>query len=221
MPGADEPGVVTGLPATVLQVFARAPTPGACKRRLIPALGEHRSARLQELMMQMVLDAASVSSAGSVELWCEPDAEHHAFAQAARTYGIKLKIQTGGGLGERMYYALHSAADAGRAPVLVGTDCPAHSTKRLNEALAAVTSGAGAVLRPARDGGYVCIGAADPKRAWFDGVPWGSDKVMQATRARLSATVADWVELPALADVDVPGDLAVLPASLLARLDHR
>lgn len=210
---------MSGRLPTVLQIFARAPVPGACKRRLIPSLGAARSAALQEAMMRTVLRAAADSSADSIELWCAPDAAHPTFTDAARSVGARLEVQAGRELGERMYRALCAAVRNGRIPVLVGTDCPALTTGRLNQALAAVSDGPGTVLRPARDGGYVCIGARRPLSTWFQGVAWGSARVLDATRDRLRATGTAWTELPALPDIDRPDDLPWLPANLAVSQD--
>ena len=44
----------------VLQVFARAPVPGECKTRLIPALGPNGAAKLHERLVRQRLDIRDV-----------------------------------------------------------------------------------------------------------------------------------------------------------------
>jgi hypothetical protein len=41
----------------------------------------------------------------------------------------------------------------------------------------------------------------------FLNIDWGSERVLQQTRARLIASGIDWQELPLRWDVDVPADL--------------
>ncbi|MEI7446264.1 MAG: DUF2064 domain-containing protein, partial [Burkholderiales bacterium] len=66
---------------------------------------------------------------------------------------------------------------------------------------------ADAVLAPAEDGGYALVGIARPIPGLFDGVDWGSDRVLAATRDRLRAAAARWTELRTVWDVDVEADL--------------
>ena len=49
-----------------------------------------------------------------------------------------------------------------------------------------------AVLGPAADGGYVLIGVRRAVPVIFDGVAWGTDQVLQATRRRLRALGWTW-----------------------------
>jgi glycosyltransferase A (GT-A) superfamily protein (DUF2064 family) len=68
------------------------------------------------------------------------------------------------------------------------------------------------VFVPALDGGYALVGLrrADPR--WFHGMAWSHPGVMADTRARLRAAGMRWHELPPVADIDEPADLAQLPA---------
>ncbi|MQM30903.1 MAG: hypothetical protein CRU78_10415, partial [Candidatus Accumulibacter phosphatis] len=67
-----------------------------------------------------------------------------------------------------------------------------------------------AVFIPAEDGGYVLLGLRCPQPGLFEGVDWGSERVMAQTRQRLLALGLRWCELPALWDVDRPADLTRL-----------
>ncbi len=72
------------------------------------------------------------------------------------------------------------------------------------------------MLGPATDGGYVLMGASRVDRCLFSGVPWGSDQVLDVTRARLRAMSRRWRELAPLDDVDRPEDLARIDPALLS-----
>ena len=199
--------------AQVLQVFAKAPVAGACKTRLIPALGAQGAATLHQRLVRHRLEAARVwqraTQNARVELWCAPDTVHPFFADCARDYGVTLHQQTGPDLGARMWLALCGAVAKSERPVLVGTDCPWLTLDDLAAAFAALDS-ADAVFAPALDGGYVLVGLTRAVPELFAGILWGTNKVMAATRAAAKRTHTRLVELRTLPDLDTPADLALL-----------
>jgi glycosyltransferase A (GT-A) superfamily protein (DUF2064 family) len=71
----------------------------------------------------------------------------------------------------------------------------------LQEALDIIRRGA-VVLGPATDGGYYLIGGTTPLPELFTDMPWGTDRVLSETRARLQRAGARGCELPELRDVD-------------------
>lgn len=194
----------------VLQVFARAPVPGECKTRLIPALGAAGAAELQKRLTRHTLQTATAWRAGHpgarVELWCAPAADHPGFADNAAEFAVDLRDQAAGDLGARMWLALVGALRAGRLPVLIGTDCPwldALAISGLHLALAHKDC----AFIAADDGGYVAVGLARAVPELFAGVAWGSAKVMAQTRERAREVRATLVETGSLPDIDVPQDL--------------
>jgi len=191
-----------------IMIFAKAPTPGRVKTRLIPALGESGAAQLQRQLIERTLRVAVAAGLGTPELWCAPDPDDSFFAVCAKRYGISLRPQGEGDLGMRMARALESALAAGSPGLLIGCDCPALTPAYLREAAAALAGGNDAVLGPAEDGGYVLIGLARSQPAQlFQDIAWGSASVMQETRTRLARGNWRWRELPLLWDVDRPEDL--------------
>lgn len=194
----------------VLQVFARAPVPGECKTRLIPALGAAGAAELQKRLTRHTLQTAIAWRAGHpgarVELWCAPAADHPGFADNAAEFAVDLRDQAVGDLGARMWQALVGALRAGRLPVLIGTDCPwldALAISGLHLALAHKDC----AFIAADDGGYVAVGLARAVPELFAGVAWGSAKVMAQTRERARKVRATLLETGSLPDIDVPQDL--------------
>ncbi len=189
-------------------IFAKAPTPGRVKTRLIPALGESGAAELQRRLIERTLRVAVAAGLGAPELWCAPDPDDPFFAACAKRYGISLRAQGEGDLGMRMARALESALADGSPGLLIGCDCPALTSAYLREAAAALAGGNDAVFGPAEDGGYVLIGLARSQRAeLFEDIAWGTASVMQETRTRLARGNWRWRELPLLWDVDRPEDL--------------
>jgi rSAM/selenodomain-associated transferase 1 len=191
-----------------LMVFAKAPTPGRVKTRLIPALGEQAAAELQRQLTERALVTTLAAGLGPVELWCAPGTDDAFFADCARQYGVDLRAQGEGDLGMRMARALTLALKEGSPGLLVGSDCPVLSAEYLREAAAALAGANDAVFGPAEDGGYVLIGLArEPSAQLFENIAWGTATVMQDTRARLSRLGWRWRELATLWDVDRPEDL--------------
>jgi uncharacterized protein len=199
-----------------IAVFARAPVAGAVKTRLAPLLGAEGAARLHRALVRRALETALRAEA-EVELWCTPDAGDPFSTACAREFGVRLCVQVGADLGERMGHAI-SAGGPGRATLLIGSDCPALDAQELLRAAAALATH-DAVVIPAEDGGYVLVGLARPASAPFEAVDWGSGRVMAQTRVRLAAAGMRWRELAPSWDVDRPEDYARLQAQgLLAQI---
>jgi hypothetical protein len=204
---------MTPVVPQLLQVFAKAPVPGQCKTRLMPALGAAGAAMLHERLVRHRLAAAQTwkqaTPGARVELWCAPDSQHPFFEACATDYGVILKTQTGIDLGARMWLALCGAIARGERPVLVGTDCPWLTAQDFTAAFAALDS-ADAVFAPAQDGGYVLVGLARAVPELFAKIAWGTGKVMSATRDAAKRTRTHLAELRTLPDLDTPADLARL-----------
>lgn len=197
----------------VLMVFTRAPVPGACKTRLIPALGAAGAAALHANLTRHALGAATAwrdAAAGArVELRCAGALDDPFFLDCARSFGVPCVAQGGGDLGARMWRALAGALARGELPLLVGADCPWLAPAVL-DALCSALAGHDAAFVPATDGGYVAVGIARAVPELFAGVPWGGPRVMAATRERARRhRVTLWAG-EALPDIDVPGDLGRL-----------
>jgi len=200
-----------------VMVFARAPTPGEAKTRLIPALGEAGAAALHRRLVMHCLRAARDSRLGPVELWCAPDAGDPFFRGCERHCGVSLHPQGEGDLGARMQRAFESALALSPRAILVGSDIPALSPRYLRDADQALGRGDDAAIGPAEDGGYVLIGLSRCDPELFRDIPWGGPEVLAETRRRLAALSWRSSELPVLWDVDRPEDLERLPEGLRAR----
>ena len=196
-------------------VLAKAPVAGYAKTRLIPALGAAGAAALAQRLLDHAVAQARAARLGPVEVCCAPDSDHPLFAGLAALAGVALSCQASGDLGERMVQALHRALAITPCALLIGSDAPALDAAMLQRAAQALDQ-ADAVFVPAFDGGYALVGLRRPAPSLFDGMAWSTDSVMSDTRQRLAAAGLRHVELPPLADIDGPADLAHLPAGWLA-----
>jgi len=199
-------------PKTSIAILAKAPIPGRAKSRLIPSLGAHAAAVLQERMMAQTVETALAAGTGPVTLWCAPDPSHVSFRELARLHCLPLKRQVDGDLGARMLAAL---AATGGPTLVIGTDCPAFTAEHLRQAADALRA-AEVVLIPADDGGYVLIGARVAHAGLFGDMTWGTATVLAETRKRIAALGLTVIELATLWDVDSESDLARLERELPA-----
>lgn len=192
---------------TRIVVMAKAPVAGQAKTRLAPALGAEGAARLAERMLDHAVAQARAAALGPVQVRCTPDCTHPAFLRLARD-GVSCVPQGEGDLGARMLRAFTATCGA---TLLIGTDAPAIDATLLHQAARAL-HGADAVFVPAFDGGYALVGLHTAVPALFHHFTWSTPEVMALTRERAAGARLRVVELPAVADIDEPGDLAHLPA---------
>ncbi|HEV2629334.1 MAG TPA: TIGR04282 family arsenosugar biosynthesis glycosyltransferase [Pseudolabrys sp.] len=186
------------MPPTDIAILAKAPVPGFAKTRLIPAIGAHAAAVLQERLTERAVATARDATIGDVTVWCAPDTRHRSF----RDLDVTLRPQPEGDLGARML-----AAFGARPTLVIGTDCPALTAAHLRDAADALATH-DVVLIAAEDGGYVLIGARAPHPELFVEMTWSVPSVLAETRARIAALGLTSRELPPLWDVDTEDDLA-------------
>lgn len=198
--------------AVAIAVFAKAPLPGQAKTRLIPRLGPQGAADLQRAFILRTLDTATAAAVGPVSLWCAPDCSHALFGYCRERFGVELRPQCGGDLGQRMYAALVELCLQGPA-LLIGTDCPALAPAHFHASADALRRGFDAVFLPAEDGGYALVGLRRAEPWLFDAMPWGGPAVMEQTRRRMRQAGWRWAEPALLWDVDRPQDLERLRAA--------
>lgn len=187
--------------------FAREPVAGAVKTRMLPRLTPEQAC---ELHCELVLRTARTLSAtglGPAQLAVAGELAHPLF-ERCRGLGLQLCRQRGADLGERMYNALSDGLERFQRVVLVGSDCPGIDNNYLQQAADALVM-EDIVIGPAADGGYVLLGVRRVRPEMFAGIPWGTGSVFAKTVASLRRLGLDWAELPALADIDRPEDLAI------------
>jgi uncharacterized protein len=193
--------------AVSIAILAKAPIPGLAKTRLIPTIGAHAAAALQERLTERAVITALAADVGPVTVWCAPDSTHDTFFKLVARARITLRPQPKGDLGSRML----AAATAANGPTLViGTDCPALTEVHLRGAANTLRDGIDVILIPAEDGGYVLIGMRSAQPTLFAGIAWGTKTVLADTRARIIEQRLVLSEQPPLWDVDTDSDLARL-----------
>jgi uncharacterized protein len=191
-----------------IAVFAKAPIPGEVKTRLAASIGAEAAADLHQRLVRRTLQAARDAGVGAVELHCAPSAGHPFFRACEAEFGVRLCVQRGDDLGQRMAAAFANAHEEGAALIVIGSDCAVLGASHLREARDALR-GHGVVIAPAEDGGYVLVALARPLDL-FTGVAWSRDTVLAQTRERLTQLGVSHYEMATLWDVDRPEDYARL-----------
>ena len=189
---------------TGVAIFAKAPIEGFAKTRLIPRLGAAGAALLQSRLIERSVQTAVSAGLGPVSLWCAPDVEHDVFANIAARYDVRLYRQADGDLGARMLHTFETLTVHGPT-LLMGTDCAVIAEAHLRRC-AKLLSGSDAVAVPVEDGGYILLGLHRALPSLFAGIDWGTEAVMEQTRARAASASIDLAELEPLWDIDNPED---------------
>lgn len=194
---------------TRILIFAKAPTPGRVKTRLIPALGAEGAARLAHAMLARTLAAAIDSAIGPVELCADPDPASPAWYPVLLPGGIDTSFQGEGDLGARMARAAARHLQAGESVILIGTDCVEMSAELLSRAACRLAA-CDALIHPAHDGGYALLGLRRFAPTLFAQIPWSTDAVARLTIERIRALGWQLDVAEPLNDVDEVDDLALL-----------
>ncbi len=132
-----------------LSIFARFPTPGMAKTRLIPAIGADAAARVHRLLVERAVATARDSGlAFEVRVTGAPRATFAGWLGE----DVALVEQGDGDLGARL-------ARVPAPAILIGSDAPGLTTTLLTTAATALSTHR-AVIGPALDGGYILLGSA-------------------------------------------------------------
>ncbi len=197
-----------------LIVFTRFPEPGKTKTRLIPALGARGAARLQRQMTERIITTAiALKGQNGLSIEVRHEGGDAALMQDWLGSNLVYRPQGKGHLGQRMQEAFTSAFEENTAAVvIVGSDIPGISTQIIRQAFEALHQN-DLVIGPASDGGYYLVGLSHSLATiaygqLFEGIDWGSDRVLAQTLQIASGLGLTLTQLERLPDVDRPADLS-------------
>ncbi|MFM7382251.1 MAG: TIGR04282 family arsenosugar biosynthesis glycosyltransferase [Microcystaceae cyanobacterium] len=189
-----------------LIIFTRYPEVGKTKTRLIPLLGAEGAAQLQQKLTEQTLSLGRSLLAQGITLRVYFTGGNSFLMQQWLGEDLDYWPQSGEDLGQRMGQAfVESFAQGAKQVVLIGTDCPGLTPSLMNQAFKQLTPRE-IVLGPAEDGGYYLIGLSHFLPALFQGIDWGSDRVLRQTQAIIQHQHYTVDYLPQLFDLDRPAD---------------
>lgn len=194
-----------------LQVMVRNPVAGRVKTRLSADVGAEGALAVYRQLQDHVLDIAAQLKNCAPTVWVDSQPLHDQLRTTLRTRRLPHAFQQPGDLGQRMRQAITQGLADSHEVVLIGSDCPQYSVDYLHAAFDRLQE-YDVVLGPASDGGYVLIGARRACPDVFDGMPWSTPDLLDATRKRLRRLGLTWAELEVLHDIDSAEDLERFPA---------
>ncbi len=183
-------------------IFAKSPVPGTCKTRLGRDIGYPRAAKVYRELLSRNIEMAVNANLAPVHLWCAPDTQHAFFFHCRRKWGVRLRRQPEGNLGQKMQGALRRTLRRCDYALIIGGDCPVLEPDHLDDALDALHEGDDCVFSPTEDGGYALVGSRIAAPRLFHNIRWSTPAVMSQTRRRLHRLQLSWTLLPKVWDVD-------------------
>ena len=194
--------------STLTIIFAKEPAPGQVKTRLTPPLRPEEACHLYGSFLEDIIEETASLPGMELALAYTPAGSGEAFRHLAPA-AVRLLPQEGRDLGERMARAFAWGFAMGFEIVLLrGSDTPDLPGRAMTEAREQLAAGpAEVVLGPSRDGGYYLMGLKGPHPELFQGIPWSTGAVLEATLSRAQELSLQVHLLPAWTDIDTYGDL--------------
>jgi hypothetical protein len=189
-------------------VFAKAPTAGTVKTRLIPVLGSDGAAELATAFLQDTLESVcslpwakavlATSDHLSSPIVCGP---------------CEIWLQGEGDLGARLERILQRALTDSPIAMAIGADSPGLPRIFLEQTRSALQK-VEAVIGPCEDGGFYLLGLRRCPSGVFNGVSWSQSDTFVQTLGNLRKAGLTVHVLEAWFDVDQPKDLPKLQAMI-------
>lgn len=198
----------TGAAGRGLILFAKKPSAGMVKTRLVPTLAPDEAASLYECMLHDTIDKI-VRLPGITPFICyqdDPGAELYFRGIAP---AIEIFPQQKSDLGKRMQQAFVQLFARGfREVAIIGSDSPDLPPEIIHEVFTLLEDDqTDIVFGPAEDGGYYLLAM---KRLWselFTGVNWSSGTVLAESLEIARDAFLGAALLPEWYDIDLPEDL--------------
>ncbi len=190
-----------------LILMGKAPLAGTVKTRLSPSIAPRDAASLYACMLKDTAEEMGRLRGVRRYLYFAPRGSRGRFDDPAFD-GYLLRPQSERDLGGRMEDAVAQVrGDGAVRAAVVGSDCPSLSASRVRLAFRELSSGAGAVFGPARDGGFYLVALSVRAPSLFRKIAWSTPGVLEEVLARCRAAGIAYALLPPEGDVDDAKDL--------------
>jgi rSAM/selenodomain-associated transferase 1 len=198
--------------ANALILLARVPVRGRVKTRLHPTLDHDTIFDLYTHFLHDSIDKICAVENADRFIGGYPAERLDFFDDIAAGRDIRVFAQRGEGLGEKMRGAFADRfAEKYEKVAIIGSDSPSLPVEYIE---AAFRSGKDVVLGPSTDRGYYLVAMNREIAEIFDGITWGSDRVLAETLERMKKAGASLDLLPIWYDVDRVEDLRLLKTHL-------
>ena len=199
---------MAALRSNALVLFAKDPVEGQVKTRLGSLLDSKTTLDLYFHFLADSLDKISAVAGVDRFVGVASEPETDFFQQAGRRHEFTLFMQEGQNLGQRMHRAFLDRFEEGyQRVVIIGADSPSLPIAYMEEAFCSEEP---VVIGPATDGGYYLIGMQGGVLDIFQGISWGTGRVLEETLAVVREKRVGAGLLPVWYDVDLPEDLRFL-----------
>ncbi len=189
------------LDCLVIQ-FAKFPRLGEVKTRLRPLLQDEGCYQFHLELMTHTNQTLNISGLFNM-LALDQLGQHELINALAKT--TPLILQEGNDLGAKMKNAMAWGLDRASKVIIIGSDCPVLTPQHFKEVQESLNIN-DHVFIPAEDGGYVLIAATQVFSNIYENIDWGTQNVMQQTKAALTAGNKKATYLSPLWDIDRPED---------------
>jgi len=188
-----------------LILFVKYPQEGKVKTRLGKHIGYDRAARLYREFAQTSVQRFSRIPGVDFTIYFDPPEEEKPM-RAWLGEDFHYQAQPAGDLGERLRSVFEYWLPQRRRVFAMGSDSPDLPVEYIEQACKILQT-KDVVIGPAEDGGYYLIGLSRYLPKLFDGVPWSTKEVLNATLQKADEIGASFELLPTWYDVDTLEDL--------------
>ena len=187
----------------LLMVFMKNPIAGKVKTRLAIDIGKEEALNIYLRLIEYTQFVTSKIQTCDKAIYYSSSVEEHD-QWNSDTYN-KYQ-QKGKGLGEKLSNAFADAFNQGYEKVIaIGTDSFEITGNIIDKAFRSLQDSE-IVIGPAKDGGYYLIGMNEHKPEIFNGIEWGTDKVLSATLSIIRSINYRHAILKELSDIDTMED---------------
>jgi rSAM/selenodomain-associated transferase 1 len=200
---------------SAVAIMAKAARQGQVKTRLCPPLSPLQAADLYRcFLLDKIAQVNALDEARPVVSYSPTDAKP--WFETLTPAHFVLIPQRGHDLGDRLLFTFEDLFGLGYTQVLaIDSDTPTLPVSFLAQALAQLAHPTtDVVLGPTDDGGYYLIGLRQPYPQLFENMPWSTPRVFPETVRRSAAAGLRVTCMETWFDIDTPGDLSRLTASL-------
>jgi len=158
-------------------VFSKAPIEGQVKTRLAKTIGDTAALNVYKALLRVVVSELVNVASWDCYLSAADELDHPVFKELSNEFNLGLHLQKDGNLGIKMYDCLQEMLEHYDKAIIVGGDAVSISCSVISDVFDHLSSHDLSFV-PALDGGYIAIGGQSIHSNMFDGIEWGTEKVL-------------------------------------------